>query len=414
MPTTTQTTTLPDTLNSALQYILSEGMNVYQNTPYEAYQYPRVAPLSQYQTQAFQGVQNAQGNWQPANSQAQSMAQQVFGSAGGMANPSFERVSSPLIASQVVGAAQFPQADISRYMNPYESLVTGAAVRNLEDAAARQQANADARFAKSGAFGGSRQGLYDANLSTQVARQAGELTNQSRAQNYTNAQGVWQNDANRLLQADLGTAQMGLQAAGANQQSMLRAALANQSSDLDAQRLGLSALGQQLGAAQLLGNLGNSASTNAYRDVEALLGIGSLDRSLAQKNADIAYSDWQEQQNYPWTQLGKLSSVVNGSPLSRSGTQTTNTPDPNMWTQLLGGATSIAGLLKNTGAFGQDGWLTGGGTGSNVGSGLLTNSGTDSFGITGGGDLASDDMFGGGDWFSDSGLMDYDYWGYGV
>lgn len=359
MPTTTQTTTLPDTLNSALQYILGEGMNVYQNTPYEAYPYARVAPFSPYQEQAFQGVQNAQGNWQPANSQAQSMAQQVFGTAGGMTNPSYQSVSSPVIGSQVVGAQMFPQADISRYMNPYESLVTQSAVRQLEDAASRQQANADARFAKSGAFGGSRQGLYDSNLSTQVARQAGELTNQSRAQNYTNAQQVWQGDANRLLQADLGTAQMGLQAAGANQSSILKALLANQSADLDSQRLGLSALGQQLGAAQLLGNLGNSASTNAYRDTEALLGIGSLDRSLAQRNADIAYSDWQEQQNYPWTQLGKLSSVVNGSPLGKVGTQSTQTPDPNMWAQILGLGSSAAGILGNTGAFGKDGWLTG-------------------------------------------------------
>lgn len=404
MPTTTQTTTLPDTLNAALQYILSEGMNVYQNTPYEAYQYPRVAPLSQYQTQAFQGVQNAQGNWQPANSQAQQMAQQIFGSAGGMMNPSYDRVSSPTIASQVVGAQMFPQADISRYMNPYESLVTQAAVRNLEDAASRQQANADARFAKSGAFGGSRQGLYDSNLSTQVARQAGELTNQSRAQNYTNAQQVWQGDANRLLQADLGTAQMGLQAAAQNQNSMLKAALANQSAGLDAQRLGLSALGQQLGAAQLLGNLGNSASTNAYRDAEALLGIGALDRSIAQKNADIAYSDWQEQQNYPWSQLDKLSRVVNGSPLANARTQTSETPDPNMLSQILGLGAGAVGLLQNTGAFGQNGWLTGGGAGSNVGSGLLTNSGTDSWGI--GGDWA-DDL--GGGWVDGSG---FENWGY--
>lgn len=409
MPTTTQTTTLPETLNSALQYLLSEGMNVYQNTPYEAYPYARVAPLSQYQTQAFQGVQNAQGNWQPANSQAQAMAQQIFGSAGGMTNPSFERVSSPMIASQVIGAQMFPQADISRYMNPYESLVTQSAVRQLEDAAARQQANADARFAKSGAFGGSRQGLYDSNLSTQVARQAGELTNQSRMQNYANAQQVWQGDANRLLQADLGTAQMGLQAAAQNQNSLLRAALANQSSGLDAQRLGLSALGQQLGAAQLLGNLGNSASTNAYRDVEALLGIGSLDRSLAQRSADIAYSDWQEQQNYPWTQLGKLSSIVNGNGLSRASTTTQQTPDPNLWTQILGGLTAGAGILGNTGAFGRNGWLTGGsglsGTGSDVGSGLLVNDGTDVWGI--GGDWTDDLGMGG--WTDDLGLGD---WGY--
>ncbi|MGE3527531.1 MAG: hypothetical protein AB7I33_16565, partial [Gemmatimonadales bacterium] len=296
--TTTRQVTFPDALSTALQYGLSEAINVYGNTPYEAYPYARVAPLSPYQTQAFQGVQDAQGNWQPANSQAQTMAQQIFGSAGGMLNPSYQTVQSPLIASQVVGAQMFPNVDISRYMNPYESLVTQAAVRQLEDAGARQQANSDARYAASGAFGGSRQGLYDANLSQQIARGAGELTNASRAQNYTNAQGVWQNDANRLLQADLGTAQMGLQAAGANQSSVLKALLANQSADLDSQRLGLSALGQQLGAAQLLGNLGTSASTNAYRDIEALLGIGSLDRSVDQKNADIAYSDWQEQQNY--------------------------------------------------------------------------------------------------------------------
>ena len=172
-----------------------------------------------------------------------------------------------------------------------------------------------------------------------------------------------------------------------------------QSSGLDAQRLGLSALGQQLGAAQLLGNLGNSASTNAYRDAEALLGIGSLDRSLAQKSADIAYSDWQEQQNYPWSQLGKLSSVVNGSPLANAGTKTSQTPDPNLWSQILGGLTAGAGILGNTGAFGNNGWLTGGGTGSNVDSGLLFNSGDD---VLGSGGIVDD--LGGGDWFS---LGDY-------
>lgn len=403
MPTTTQTTALPDTLNAALQYILSEGMNVYGNTPYEAYPYARVAPLSPYQTQAFQGVQDAQGNWQPANSQAQTMAQQIFGSAGGMLNPSYQTVQSPLIASQVVGAQMFPNVDISRYMNPYESLVTQAAVRQLEDAGARQQANSDARYAASGAFGGSRQGLYDANLSQQIARGAGELTNASRAQNYTNAQGVWQNDANRLLQADLGTAQMGLQAAGANQSSVLKALLANQSADLDSQRLGLSALGQQLGAAQLLGNLGNSASTNAYRDIEALLGIGSLDRSVDQKNADIAYSDWQTQQNYPWTQLGNLSNVVNGSSLANNKTQTSTTPDPNLLAQILGSLGAGVGLLKNTGAFGDSGWLTGG-------SGIITGGEGSDWGIDGG---WTDDL--GGGWADDLGAglgTDAFNWGY--
>lgn len=386
--TVTSQTSLPDDLMAQYRYLLDEANAVYQGTPYTPYPYARVAGLTPDQLAAMEGVRGAQGIWRPYMDEAAGSARGI-GSlamseaqryAGGQGVP-YDRVTAPTIASQVIGAAQFPGADIARYMNPYESLVTQQSIRALEDAAARQQASADARFASSGAFGGSRQGLYDANLGSQVARGAGELANTSRMQNYGNAQQMWTADANRLLQADVSNQTTGLTAAQANQNAMLRAAQGNQSAGLQAQQLGISALGQLLqtglGAGTLMGNLGSAASTNAYRDTASLMGIGELQRGLDQSNLNTAYGDFKEQRDYPWTQLERLTGIVNGSPLSRATTQTQTSPGPSTWAQLLGAGLGLSGILGNTGAFGKNGWLTGSGVGGISGG----DGGLDSFGI---------------------------------
>ncbi len=98
------------------------------------------------------------------------------------------------------------------------------------------------RYAKAGAFGGSRQGLYDATLGSNTARAAGELANTSRAQNYQQGLAAWQADANRMLSADSLTAQLAAQVGVANAQNILKALQGNQTADLDSQRMGISAL----------------------------------------------------------------------------------------------------------------------------------------------------------------------------
>lgn len=417
--TTTQTTNPNEIILPYLRDLLSEGRGIYENTPYTPYNGPRVAGFTPDQTAGMQQARNSVGVWQPYLEGAASraggvgdMAMQYAQQYAGQGTPQYDRVTSPIISSQVVGAKQFPGADMTAYMNPYESLVTGAAARAMQEAADRQMANAQAKFASSGAFGGSRQGLYEGTMGSQTARGIGELVNQSRMQNYTNAQGAWQKDADRLLQADALTAQMGLSAAGTNAGNILRALMANQTAGLDAQRLGLqgdqlglSALGQSLAAAQLLGNLGNSASTNSFNDASKLLGIGGMQQGLDQKNMDVAYGDFQTERDYPWTQIQRYASLLNGNGLNNARTTTTSQPGPNEWAQLAGLLASGTGVLGATGAFGNNGWLTGG---SNAGAGGIIQGGSGSdFGLNYGADAGSD-LLGLGDLGGDA----MDLWGY--
>lgn len=364
--TTTATTSLDPNLAAFYQYLLREGTSIYQDPSqqYQAYPNARVAPLTSDQQAGMGLARSNVGNWQPYLGQAGQMAGGVGSMALGMAqNPSYQTVQAPMVGSQVVGAQQFQGAgDLAKFMNPYESIVTQQGIRALEDTAARQQAQANARYASAGAFGGSRQGLYDATLGSNTARAAGELANTSRAQNYNTALGAWQADANRMLQADGLTAQLAAQVGVANAQNIVKALMANQSADLQSQQLGLSALGTANNSAQLLAGLGNSVGTNGRADVASLLGIGDLQRGVDQKNMDVAYGDWQDQQNYPWTQLNRLQSMGANNPLNRATTTTQTSPGPNTWAQLLGAGLGVGGILSNTGAFGQNGWLTGNST----------------------------------------------------
>lgn len=395
MATTTRTSSLDANVQDYINFILDEARGLY-GQEYTPYPYQRIAGFSPDQTAGMDAARSNVGSWQPYYQDAASIARGLTGFAGNIPKLSgnVPQIDAPTLAAMVVGARQYPGADMSAYMNPYESLVTGAAIRSAEEAAARAGANADAKYAAAGAFGGSRQGVYDAQRENELVRTIAELTNASRAQNFTNAQGMWTQDANRLFQADSLNAQLGLAAAGQNASNYLKAATANADNYIRAGQVDINALlngGQlQMNAAQLLGNLGTNASNAGYRDSQALLDIGGMQRQYDQSNLDLAYKDWTDQRDYGWNQLGRLSGALNGMPTNR--TETTNSPDPNQWSQWAGLGLGALGLLQKTGAFGDNGWLTGGNTFAGPADTL------DSFGA-GGIDLASGDMLDGGGWF---------------
>lgn len=412
MATTTQTQSLDGNIQDYINFILSEARGQYDEQSYTPYPYQRIAGLTPDQTAGIDAARGNVGSWQPYYQDAASIARGLTGLAGDIPRLSgnVPQIDAPTIAAMVVGARQFPGANLEAYMNPYESLVTGAAIRSAEEAAARAGANADAKYAAAGAFGGSRQGVYDAQRESDLVRNIAEITNASRSQNYNNAQGMWVKDADRLFNADSLNAQLGLSAAGQNASNYLKAATSNADNYLRAGQVDINAMlnSGQLGlsAAQLLGTLGTNTSNAGYRDSQALLDVGGLQRGIDQSNLDLAYKDWQAEEAYPWTQIGRLSGALNGMPTNR--TTTTETPDPNAWTQLLGGGLGLASLLQKTGAFGGNGWMTGT-TGNNVGSGLLVNGGTDTLGIGG----FTDELGGGdmGSWLGDYG-SGFD-WSYG-
>jgi hypothetical protein len=58
-------------------------------------------------------------------------------------------------------------------------------------------------------------------------------------------------------------------------------------------------------------NFGLGTQQAALADAAALGNIGTQKQGMNQQNMNLAYQDFMEQQNYPWQQLDKWSSVLN-------------------------------------------------------------------------------------------------------
>jgi len=116
-------------------------------------------------------------------------------------------------------------ADISRFQDPYIREVVDASLRDFDVGTDRAANVRRARQAGAGAFGG-RQGLYDAQLDAEIARQRGGLGAGLRSQAYQQALGA------ATRQADLGQ-----RADISDQATMLRGGQTQLQRDLTADRL---------------------------------------------------------------------------------------------------------------------------------------------------------------------------------
>jgi hypothetical protein len=167
----------------------------------------------------------------------------------------------------------------------------------------------------------------------------------------------WTADAG--LRAALANQAAGVQTGVANMDAALKAALANQSTGLAAQTTNLDAAlraaianqGADLQAAGLQASSAKALEDMGYRNLLAQTGIardlftmGSAEQALGQKSLDTAYADFNRQNDYGFEQLAKFANLLKASPTPLSSTTTTDPADPNYFTQLLGGAATIAGL----------------------------------------------------------------------
>lgn len=142
-----------------------------------------------------------------------------------------------------VNAASFLNQNIQQYMNPYTQAVTQQGLTELERARQLQQQQTSAQATAAKAFGGSRQGVAEAETNRAFGETAQKFIAQQNAQAYQAAQQASEADLARQMQAqqlnqaqDLATTQQSLQLAGqfglANQDAALRASLANQGVDV--------------------------------------------------------------------------------------------------------------------------------------------------------------------------------------
>jgi hypothetical protein len=159
---------------------------------------------------------------------------------------------------------------------------------------------------------------------------------------------------NQNLQAKLGVQQFGagqdLQAQLANQQQLMQAQqLAEQSRQYGA-GLGLQGLQTALTGAGQLGTLGN-ASYNQMMGINQLQGqYGGMQQQQVQNVLNNQMQDFQNYQNYPYKQLGFMSDMLRGLPLTQQSS--------TIYQQAPSALSQVAGLglaAKGLGAFAEGG-----------------------------------------------------------
>ena len=273
-------------------------------TPYQPYGGERIAGFTPLQQQAFQGV----ANLQPARQLG--IATQMGGLAG----------LQGLGAGQQYAQQATSPGSMQAYMSPYAQLALEPQMREAARRSAMEGQAQQARSIQSGAFGGSRSALMEAE----------RLRNLGQLQSDIYGRGM-QTAFEQARQAQQFGADLGLRGAG----------------------MGLQAAGQ-------LGQLGQTQFGQQKDILQGQLSAGEQQRALEQQRLAQAYQDFQAQRQYPYQQLAFMSDMLRGLPLSQQ-TQTMYQPPPSMFSQMAGLGLGAYGLNRmfNTPTGAKDGGLMG-------------------------------------------------------
>ena len=202
---------------------------------------------------------------------------------------------------------QFGADQAAQYMSPYQQAVTDVAKRQATSEAEKMRANIAGRAQKAGAFGGSRYGLMEGKL-----------------------------------YSDLGTRLSDIQAKGSEaalqqaQQQFER----DRAARMGAEELRQRGLGMGIEGARALGQLGTTQQQSEMQRLQALERAGTLRQAEDQRLLDMRYQDFLRQKEYPYKQLGFYSSMIRG--LQPISPYSTYKPPPSPFQQAL--SLGLAGL----------------------------------------------------------------------
>lgn len=283
------------------------------------------AGFSPMQEQSFKGTANL------GTSPQLDTATGIAGLAGSRAlganyNPS-------TFSAQQVGTQDYTGSNVGQYMSPYMQNVVDIQQREAQrqaDIAGTQRAG---QAVKSGAFGGSRAGVMEAEAARNLAMQKGDIQATGQQAAFQNAQ----------------------QQFNAQQQANLQAQLANQGANLNAQQLGeqsrqfgagygMQGLQTGLQAAGQLGGLGQTQYGQQVGNISLQNQMGAQQQAMEQAKINQQIQNYAMAQQYPQQQLAFMSNMLRGLPM-QSTTTNMYQAAPSAMSQLAGlGTTGIAGL----------------------------------------------------------------------
>tara|TARA_Y100001963_G_scaffold127321_1_gene180611 strand:+ start:399 stop:1388 length:990 start_codon:yes stop_codon:yes gene_type:complete len=193
---------------------------------------------------------------------------------------------------------QYDPQSYQQYMNPYQDEV----IAGIESQFDKAQSAAGLQAARTGAFGGGREGIQRAELGRQRAQTVGQAQAQNYGQAQQQAQQVFQN-------------QMGRYGEGAQQ----------------------------------IAGLGGQQQQQQQADIASLMSSGSVQQQLKQQELDAAYRANLQQLYEPYQRLGFTSDIYQGMPTSAMATSMGTAPGTNPLAQAVGAGITSLGVSQ----FGQ-------------------------------------------------------------
>lgn len=310
---TTTVTDLPDWAKGYAKDTLAKGAaltDISQN-PYQQYRGERIAGFQPLQEQTFQTAAGMQPSSQ-------------LGYATGLAGAAgFGALGTNYQAGRFSGG-QFGNRQAAQYMSPFIEQAMQPQLREAERASQIQGTQQRAQAVQAGAFGGSRQGIMEAERERNLGIQQGDIRAKGYQTAYEQAANQFNQDMARRMQAQ----QMGEQSRqyGAG--------------------LGMQGLQTGLQAAGQLGQLGQTEYGQRMGITQLQSQLGTQQQQQAQRPLDVAYQDFLNQQNYPYKQLGFMSDMIRGLPLGQQSTAQIYGGSGNTMGQLAGIGTGIYGLSR--------------------------------------------------------------------
>lgn len=260
--------------------------------------------------------------------------------AAGMANTGFN-------AGNNYNAIATTPSLFQPYMSPYINQVIQPQLAKAQSDYETASTQANLASARQGAYGGARQALQQSEREKGLAINKSNIIGQGLQDAYNNAMQSIQFGSGLGLQG-LSTAYQGL---GLGQQG---AGLGMQGASIGLQGVGTAQQGLA-GASATGANLANIGSAQQQADLNRLQqqnAMGSQYQDYQQGIINQAVQDYATAQQYPYMQLGMMSSLVRGLPMQNMTTQQYQA-QPSMLQQgagLLGAYGAYKGAFKEGGA----------------------------------------------------------------
>jgi len=237
-------------------------------------------------------------------------------------------------SAQQVGTQDYTGQNVSQYMNPYMQSVVDIQQREAQrqgDIAGTQRAG---QATRSGAFGGSRAAIMDAEAARNLATQKGDIQAAGQNAAFQNAQQQFNAQQQANMQAQLANQGAGLQTQQMGEQSRQYGA----GYGMQGLQTGLQAAGQlgQLGQTQYGQQVGNIGLQNQ---------MGAQQQAQQQNLINQSVQNYATAQQYPQQQLAFMSGLLRGLPLQTSTVQQYQAP-PSIVSQAAGLGLGAYGLSK--------------------------------------------------------------------